>query len=269
MKKIVFFALISLFFIAGCDSSGDLASIDGDKITQQEIDEFMKYKGNINVGVKQKSTILKSYVERKALAKAIAKEKLLNSEKIKVEIEEFRKQMLLSRYFDKFLADKVSDKAIENFYSINVSQFQSKKIKVAHILLRLRKGMSENEQQAKLTQAHELYSRLKSGEKFEVLAAEFSEDQNSAKKGGSLGWLKEGAIDATFSEKAFSLTESKFSEPVKTPFGFHIIKVLESPTVITQPLEKVKGDIRYQLRNKAKEAELIRLMKQVEVEFNS
>ena len=55
----------------------------------------------------------------------------------------------------------------------------------------------------------------------------------------------------------------EISEPIETPFGFHILKVLEGPLVVTQPLDAVKGDIRYQLRNKAKDAELKRLVAQV------
>jgi peptidyl-prolyl cis-trans isomerase C len=268
MNKVSLLALLSVLVISACDVSTPIAKIDGQKISQQEIDEYMKFKGNFNVADNQKKEILKTYVERKALTNAIAKESFMDNAQIEVELEEFRKQMLISRYFDKFLADRVTNKAIENFYSINISQFQSTKVKVAHILFRTRKEMSENEQQAKLTQAHEIYSKLIAGESFEELAANFSEDKNSAKKGGNLGWLKEGAIDPIFSEKAFSLAKDTFSDPIRTAFGFHIIKIQESPEVITKALEKVKGDIRYQLRNKAKESELERLMSQVTVEFN-
>jgi peptidyl-prolyl cis-trans isomerase C len=55
------------------------------------------------------------------------------------------------------------------------------------------------------------------------------------------------------------------SEPFLTTFGYHIVKVLDEPRVVTRPFEAVKGDIRYKLRNQAKQAELERLKKQVNI----
>jgi peptidyl-prolyl cis-trans isomerase C len=54
------------------------------------------------------------------------------------------------------------------------------------------------------------------------------------------------------------------SEPLLTAFGFHVIKVLEEPQDVVKPLESVKGDIRYQMRNKTKKAELDRLLESVD-----
>ena len=107
---------------------------------------------------------------------------------------------------------------------------------------------------------------IRSGKDFTEAAEQYSEDKVSAKKGGDLGWLKEGAIDAAFSKALFELETGAVSEPVETPFGFHVIKKLEGPTVIKKPFSAVAGDIRYMLRNKAKEAEMERLVGEVRVE---
>jgi peptidyl-prolyl cis-trans isomerase C len=88
----------------------------------------------------------------------------------------------------------------------------------------------------------------------------------SAQKGGDLGWLKEGSIDAKFSKILFGLEPAEISEPFETPFGFHIVKLADGPRIVKKPLEAVAGDIRYQLRNKAKQAELERLMKMAKIE---
>ena len=116
--------------------------------------------------------------------------------------------------------------------------------------------MSETERKAKLTTAQEAYSKIKKGEDFAKVVSNYSEDYISAKKQGDLGWLKKGAIDPRFSEQLPAF---------ETAFGYHIVKLIEGPKVVTRPFDAVKGDIRYQLRNKAKDAELKRLTSLVEI----
>jgi peptidyl-prolyl cis-trans isomerase C len=126
--------------------------------------------------------------------------------------------------------------------------------------------MSENERKAKLTTAQEAYSKLKAGAAFDEIAKSYSEDTVSGKKGGDLGWMAEGAVDKRFSDKIFSTKQGEVSEPFETGFGFHIVKVLEGPMVIKEPFDTVKGRIRYQLRTEAKDAEMQRLVSDVDIE---
>ena len=125
--------------------------------------------------------------------------------------------------------------------------------------------MSEPERKAKLTTAQEAYSKIRAGKDFAQIAKDYSEDKVSAKKGGDLGWLKEGSIDPRFSKTLFELEPGSVSEPFETPFGFHIVKLIEGPKVVKRSFETVAGDIRYQLRAKAKNAEIERLMGKVKV----
>ena len=85
--------------------------------------------------------------------------------------------------------------------------------------------------------------------------------------GGDFGWLKRGAISKVFSDKVFALAEGVTTEPFESPFGFHVVVLLEPPRKIRKTFESVKGDIRYQLGNRAKDAELERLLETVEIEI--
>jgi peptidyl-prolyl cis-trans isomerase C len=160
----------------------------------------------------------------------------------------------------------VGEDALRNFYATNQERYQAKKVHVAHVLFRTNPKTSETEKQALLTKAQEVYSRAMAGEEFGKLAERHSEDQMSAKKGGDLGWLEEGAVDPVFAGTAFSLKPGELSQPFATPFGFHVVKVLEGPDVVQQPFETVKGDIRYELRERAKEAEYQRLKSLTKIE---
>lgn len=61
------------------------------------------------------------------------------------------------------------------------------------------------------------------------------------------------------------LKEGEMSEPFETPFGYHIVKVLEAPQVVKRPFEAVAGNIRFQLRSQAKKAEMERLKDKIEI----
>ncbi|MGH7724869.1 MAG: peptidylprolyl isomerase [Candidatus Eiseniibacteriota bacterium] len=77
-------------------------------------------------------------------------------------------------------------------------------------------------------EANEALARVKKGEPFSRLAQELSDDTGTAKNGGDLGWFKRGTLDSTFEEAAFKLPVGQVSNPVRTPFGFHLIKVEEA-----------------------------------------
>jgi len=254
-------------FLVGCEGGGEsIAEVNGKPITQERFDAYLKLKRVPAQNAEWVGRELDDYLEREGLAGQIEEQGLLPVDQIEAEVSEFRKQMLISRYFEEYLRERVTDEAVRNFYATNPDQFQARKVHVAHILLRTNSAMSDAERQALLTKAQEVYSRANAQEDFSALAKEFSEDLLSAQNGGDLGWLQEGAIDPTFSSKVFAMKAGELSEPVVTPFGFHVIKVIEGPQVIKQPFESVSGDIRYRLRQEAKQAELDRLKQAAKIE---
>ena len=88
----------------------------------------------------------------------------------------------------------------------------SVKIKCSHILVK------------KQSEALEIVEKLKKGEKFGKLAKELSIDNASAKRDGNLGYFTKGMMVKPFEETAFKLQVGQVSDPVKTEFGYHIIK---------------------------------------------
>jgi len=244
-----------------------IAAINHEPITQQQFNTYLKYK-NIPLGQKEKSRKhLDHYLERSVLAKAMASGDKLDLNAIDFEVEEFKRQLVISRYFEQYLKDNVNETAVRNYYASNPDKFQSEQVHVAHILIRTNPKLSDNERLALSSKAGEAYSKINLGEDFAEIAKSYSGDKVSAKKGGDLGWLKRDAIDPLFSEQAFTLNEGEMSKPFETPFGFHIIKVLSPKKVIKKPYEKVKCNIQYQLRVEAKRAEKQRLVASTTVEL--
>ncbi|MGA9225173.1 MAG: peptidylprolyl isomerase [Mesobacillus sp.] len=105
---------------------------------------------------------------------------------------------------------KVSEEDVKKSY-----ENYKPEIKASHILVKDEKT------------AQEVKKKLDGGAKFEDLAKEYSQDPGSAANGGDLGFFGPGKMDPAFEEAAYKLEAGKISEPVKSQFGFHIIKVTE------------------------------------------
>ncbi|MDW2879197.1 peptidylprolyl isomerase [Bacillus infantis] len=103
---------------------------------------------------------------------------------------------------------------IKAYFDENKDQFaQQEQVKASHILV-------EDEATAK-----EVKSKLDKGEEFADLAKEYSTDASNAESGGELGYFGKGEMEAAFEEAAFALKANEISGPVKTDYGYHIIKV--------------------------------------------
>ena len=261
----------SLMVVMGCTEKqppevANLAVVNDTPISRAQFEAYLKFKRLAAQDDQRRKRLLDQYLEREALAAVIWQQDVLDRELIEAELREFRKEMLISRYFEKYLKEKVTDEAVRNYYNSHAADYEDRRAHAAHILIRTNKKMSETERMARLTTAQEAYSQLRAGKDFGEIARDYSEDKVSAKKGGDLGWLKEGSIDGKFSEVLFGLKPGEISEPFETPFGYHIVKLVDGPRTVKKPLDAVAGDIRYQLRNKAKQAELERLMKMAKIE---
>jgi peptidyl-prolyl cis-trans isomerase SurA len=105
-------------------------------------------------------------------------------------------------------------------------------IHTAHIMVKLPKDAKQADIDAAKLKIDEVYTKLKAGEKFDDLAAKYSDDKASAKKGGELPWFGTGRMVPEFETAAFKLNaDGDYSEPILTQYGWHIIKRLEKKGV--------------------------------------
>ena len=129
----------------------------------------------------------------------------------------------------KTFAEPVSDLDAEAYYREHPAEFEKpRRVRTAHVLVRVPPvGGSEAEQKSK-AKVDEVIQRAKAGEDFAKLAKDVSEDTATASQGGDLGFVGKGEMVPQFEEAAFVLKKGEVSPtPVRTPFGYHAIKVLE------------------------------------------
>jgi len=150
----------------------------------------------------------------------------------------------------------ISQQEIEEAYEQRQEQFASEPVRRAsHILIETPSDAGEEQEQVALEQARDLLQRLRDGEDFAALAEEYSDDPGSASNGGDLGRIEPGAMVQPFEEALFSLDEEgALSEPVRTRFGYHIIKLTGYQPASVKPLEEVRDQIAREERRRQAEA---------------
>jgi parvulin-like peptidyl-prolyl isomerase len=167
------------------------------------------------------------------------KDQGLTDEQVKADV---KAQLISEKIFKNVTDDvKVTDAQIKKYYDEHQSQYGvPEQREVAHILVK------------KKELADKLYDQIKNGADFSKLAKQYSQDPGSKKQGGKLT-ISKGQTVGPFDQTAFLLSTGQVSRPVKTDFGYHIIKALgEVKPAKTTPFAKVKSSIRQQLLQQKK-----------------
>jgi peptidyl-prolyl cis-trans isomerase D len=142
----------------------------------------------------------------------------------------------------------VEEDALVDFYEQQKHRLgKGEERRARHILLNVAEDAPDEEVEAVLARANDLIARIKAGGSFADLAKEYSDDAGSASQGGDLGFFGKGVMGKSFEDVAFELDAGEVSEPVRSPFGVHIIEVTEIRAAETPPLEEVRGQLSAEL----------------------
>ena len=154
----------------------------------------------------------------------------------------------------------VKDEDLQALYQKEIANLSEQR-RAAHILIEVNDKVNEAQAKAKV---EEIQARLAKGESFEALAKEFSQDPGSANNGGDLGYAGPGVYDPTFEKALYALNKDQVSAPVRTDFGFHLIKLLgiEAPEVPS--FASLKDKLTRDLKTQQVEQRFVEATKQLE-----
>ena len=155
---------------------------------------------------------------------------------------------------------------IEEYYDINLSQYSTQgQLRASHILLR-----TEDQDEAEVeARGAELAAEARGGADFAELAREHSQDEGTAPQGGDLGLFGRGRMVPEFESAAFAMEVDEISDPVRSPFGFHVIKVVEKQDEATQPLTDVRATIENTLKQERASARASALAQAIATEVST
>jgi peptidyl-prolyl cis-trans isomerase D len=161
----------------------------------------------------------------------------MSPEQVVLEYVELKKDA----FFDQV---EVTNDALQSAYQSEIANLAEQR-RAAHILIEVNDELNDQQAKAKLVAVQ---NRLEQGEDFAALAKEVSDDSGSAGEGGDLGFAGPGVYDPAFEEALYALTENTVSAPVRSEFGWHLIKLLDTqaPEVpsFASLEEKLKRDIK-------------------------
>jgi peptidyl-prolyl cis-trans isomerase C len=212
-----------------------LAKVNGKDITEAELAyaEEEIGEGLAHLAPGQKRRYLTEYlIEMQVFSDAAEAEKLGTGADFDNRMKYWREHALKDVFLAKAVKDKVSEDEAKKFYDERASQMSGEEeVQASHILVK-------TEETAK-----QVAQKLLAGGDFAALAKEFSEDPGSKDKGGVLGYFGKGQMVKEFELVAFSMEKGETSQPVKTQFGYHIIKVMDKRKKEPPKFDEVKAEI--------------------------
>jgi peptidyl-prolyl cis-trans isomerase C len=274
MKRWVFFGILLFLSLSGCQKSGEeglgkkeLVRINDVSISIEEFQQMLEkqpLEGKMKL-LSEKGTrdFLVNYViPREVLYQEAQKRGLDKNKEILAKIEDARRIILIEALLDEVLRGKgeISEEDIQRYYKENQALFtEPQEIRIRHIVVNSEPTLKE------------VVTKLSRGEGFEKLASTYNIG-NFKEDGGNLGYIRRGQLAppfAQFEEAAFSLKKrGEISEVVRTPFGFHIIRLEDMRGSTLRPLNQVKERIRFFLQPKKKQEAYLEYVKEAKSKAN-
>ncbi|HYH22804.1 MAG TPA: peptidylprolyl isomerase [Azospirillum sp.] len=181
--------------------------------------------------------ILDQLVNQKLVSAAGYKAGLQNSAEVKEELKRAEERIVQRAFIQGEVEKRITEDALDKAYKEYVAKHPAQEeVKAAHILV-------ESEAEAK-----DIIAQLKKGADFAKLAKEKSKDKAAAEQGGDLGYFTKDTMVEPFANAAFAMSKGEVSkEPVKTQFGYHVIKVEDKRTQTPPTKEEVKPQLEQDL----------------------
>lgn len=245
LRPLAFAALAALALGVGGLHAEDkvLAKVNGEAITDKDVaialpDVMAEYP---NLDAKQGQEITLDFlIEMKAAAQKAKAEKLDAGDEFKRRLSYVRERVLMQELLAKVAKEGVSDAKVKAFYDEQVKAIKPvEEVRARHVLV-------ESEDEAK-----KIVARIKGGEDFGKIAKEVSKDPGSGAEGGDLGYFTKDRMVPEFAEAAFGAKVGDVAGPVKSQFGWHVIKVEDRRTKPVPSLDQVKDRIAQGLAGKA------------------
>ena len=240
-----------------------LAVVNGEKITVNDYNEKFKQLSNYEKAMYRSEEghkeFLKELIQNKLMLQKAKELKLDKDAEVQKKIEELMREVTESAMIDglvkKEVLDKVvvTDKEAKAYYDEHKETFnESEKVKIRQIVL-----ATEDE-------AQKTRQELLNGADFEKLAREKSIDKNTARQGGDIGYIEKGKMLPEMEKICFDLKVGEISEPLKTNFGYYILKLEDKKPAATKEFYEVSDSIKGKLIAEKQQKEYQNWLNQLE-----
>ena len=255
--------MVLAFVAAGSAHAVDLAKVNGQVISDHDLQGALS---NLNEGqranvLKDSSSrrqVLSSVIDQELLVQEAEKEKLDSDKDYKDALSAFRRQFLASRVLQKNLGSKFTDSAAKKYYSAHKTRYSTEQVRALHILIR-----DEHK-------AADVYKNAKdlSDDDFQELAEKISDDPSAKNNRGDLGYFGHDRMVPEFTEAAFSGVKGDVVGPIKTSYGYHIIRIVDKKPGKPLEFDEVELRVKNDMRQELTQVYVSKLKKTAKVEVN-
>ena len=261
MNSARFIAVLGFALLAGpafAQADKVVAKVDGIAITEKDVQLATEDLGERLAQLpeeRKRDEVINYLVDLKLGAKAAAEAKIGDTPDFAARLAYYREKVLLDEYLTREGKKAVTPEAAKKLFDDTTKAMApEEEAHARHILV-------EDEAQAKAA-----VERLKKGEDFAKVAAELSKDPGSGKEGGDLGWFTKDRMVPEFAEAAFKLKKGEVSAPVKSQFGWHVIKLEDKRSKPLPDFAAVKPQIDQYLERKAQQDLILAMREKAKVE---
>jgi peptidyl-prolyl cis-trans isomerase C len=235
-----------------------LARVNGAEIKQSDVDIADADIGQSlpqPPGDARKEAIVAYLIDVAILAQAASAKKLETSPEYVSRLAYAKNKVLMETLLNDITKTAATEAEMKKLYDESVAKMQpEEEVRARHILVKTE------------AEAKDVLAKVKGGADFEKLAREISIDPSAKANGGDLEYFTKGQMVAEFSEAAFKLDKGQVSEPVKTQFGFHIIKVEDKRTKPLPKYDEVKEQVQAFVVRKAQAELIMKLRTEAKIE---
>jgi peptidyl-prolyl cis-trans isomerase C len=233
-----------------------IATVNGENINESTFNSLMDVlkRSNRNGDI-NKNAVLENMIETHLVLQEAIKSGIAEREDIQQKFEEYKERLLLQAWADeKTQSFNISDDEVKKAYDDYIVTLPKQEYKARHILVK-----TEDEAKALITE-------LEGGKDFAELAKEKSTGP-SGPKGGDLGWFPAKTMVAPFAEAVKTMEKDSISKPVKTKFGFHVIKLEDKRDVKIPELKPLESRLKRSIEQEKMTAFIADLRKNADVKI--
>lgn len=240
-----------------------IAEVNGEKIFYRDIektwDDLFPGEGKApplaNFGDAIRDNVVRGVVSEKLMLKEAERTNMGETKAVKEKLAQIRNQLMVQELL-KQRNKNLTEANIKKTYEEQIKKLAGKEeVHARHILVE------------KKEDADKLYKEIKAGGDFAKIAKEKSADKGSAARGGDLGYFQKEQMVPEFAEAAFKLKKGEVSQPVKSAFGWHIIKLEDRRKLPVPTLAESKAQIEQQLQSEANQAYILDLLKDAKLKY--
>ncbi len=254
--------LIAPLLLAACTDPLVVAKVGSHELRKADVTLAIASKAK--AAAPEPKDALEALIDRELFAEGARRAGLHRDEAVRARLAQLEREVLAQALLERE-AKALDEASLKKRYEDKKASLKTVEVHVAQIFVAAPTSATAEERRQLESRANGIYARLLGGDDFAAVARETSDDKPSAERGGDVGKVRAGQVNQDFFTAAAALKAGELSKPVKTDYGYHVLKALEAPAEVVPSFEELRGRLLADARRELEEALKAKLQSDVTV----